>query len=252
MNAPGGPPRAADFGLTGSTLERTPEAFFVRHREVIVVVAIGTALIAATGAVINITGSISASAFFVPLLGGASLILLLPVVLGCVCGAGAVETWWRSRSDKDFAACARYRKALAAFQVQQKSTIPPGKRYSASDWLLCSQQELVSMVGDELGQTTVISAIRELSGYDLLINDGVCTRVVRCEAGRQPVPVGIGRELQAVLSESGSCEALLVAPAGPTPALHRYMEGRSIRVIDASELARGGLEHVLASAQNHS
>jgi len=241
MKTHAGPPRVEDFGLSASTLENTPEAFFVRHRDATLVISVAATVVASGSAVFHMSGSLAASAFFAPILVIASLILVLPIGLGCVCAAGAVETWWRSLFDPDFAACARYRKARAALQRRPEGTASPGNDLRVADWLLCSHSELLAIVVDRLGTANVTPADRESVGYDLLFNDGECTRVIRCESGRSPIGAGVGRELQTVLTDTGCREAVLVAPAGPSSQLKQYLEGRSIRVFDAPALAGGGL-----------
>jgi hypothetical protein len=234
MNAVGSTPRPEDFGLTTEFLENEPELIVERRRGVLCAVALTSLLVAAVAFTVWRTGSVSAALFLAPILVAAWLVLLLPLVLGCVSLAGKLEKMWRSSCNPEFRDWLRYRRAVSEYN-------PDRDEHRAVErqmwWFHADGGELRECVARVLGASGSVEILdSKATGADLLIDDGGRRTVVRCEAGLTPVESGVARELAMARFDLNADDAVLVAPAGAGPLLHRYIEQHPIRVLDAKAL----------------
>jgi hypothetical protein len=162
------------------------------------------------------------------------LILLLPLVVGCVSLAGKIEEFWRSVSSPEFRAWRSYRRALAECEANRR--VQPSMERQTW-WLRAGADELRIRIAEILGAASSVERLdRQVTGADLLIAGTHHRVVIRCESGRTPVEANVARELAMARLDLGADEALLVAPAGGTPALHRYLGKHPVRVLDACDL----------------
>ena len=234
MSAGGSVPRPEDFGLTTDFLDDEPVLFVDRRRGVLCAAALTILVAGAVAFTAWKTGSLSAALFLAPILFAAWLILLFPLVVGCVSLAGKLEELLRSVSNPEFRAWRRYRREVTACEAGKGV----GQSLERQIWFLgSSAQQLRTRTAEILGAVNTVESLdRQAAGADLLIVDGRHRVVIRCEPGRSPVEANVVRELAMTRLELKADEAILVAPAGGTPALQRYLEKHPIRVLDACDL----------------
>jgi hypothetical protein len=231
-------PRPEDFGLTADAHEQQP-VLLVEQRKGVLCAGLMTLLVVAAVALTAWkTGSLSAALFLAPLLVAAWLVLLLPLVVGCVSLAGKLEEAWRSAHNAEFRGWLRYRRALSQCGAGDERQLLERQVW----WLHADADQL----RDRVSQFLVTSETPEIldckaTGGDLLLVDGTTRTVVRCASGASPAEIGVARELAIARLDLNADSAVLVAPAGATPALLRYIEKHPIRVLDAQALA--ALEH---------
>jgi len=184
------------------------------------------------------TGSLSAALFLAPLLVAAWLVLLLPLVVGCVSLAGKLEEAWRSAHNSEFRGWLRYRRALSECGDRDERVLLERQFW----WLHADADQLRDRVLKIFaGSDTPEILDRKATGGDLLLVDGTTRTVVRCESGASPADIGVARELAMARLDLEADDAVLVTPAGATPALLRYLDKHPVRVLDAQALA--ALEH---------
>jgi hypothetical protein len=234
MTAGGSSPRPEDFGLTSDILENEP-VLIVEQRRGALCAAVVTLLLAAAVAITAWkTGSIAAALFFSPVIVAAWLVLLLPLVVGCVCLAGKLEEVWRSSCNPQFRDWLRYRRALSESEAERGVE---GSFERQMWWRRADRNQLREGVSRVLGAFGSVETLdRQATGADLLIDDGGRRTAVRCETGPMPAEVGVARELAMTRLDLDADGAILVAPAGTTPALLRYLETHPMRVLDAQAL----------------
>ncbi|MCG6947870.1 MAG: hypothetical protein LJE93_03015 [Acidobacteria bacterium] len=234
MTADGSTPRPEEFGLTAEFLENEPELIVEQRRGALCAVAVTVLLAVVVAFTAWKTGSLAATLFLAPVLVAAWLVLLLPLVIGCVSLAGRFEKLWRSSCDSTFRDWLRYRQALAESEAGRDVQRSFERQMR---WLHADRDQLRTGVLELLGNPRSIEILdRHATGADLLIDDGRRRTVVRCETGSTPAEVGLGRELAMARFDLNADDAILVAPAGAGPLLHRYIEKHPIRVLDAKTL----------------
>ena len=234
MIAGGSLPRPEDFGLSSDFLEHEPSLIIEPRRGTLCAVAVTLLVVAAVAVMSWRTGSASAALFLAPLFVVASLVLLLPLIVGVVCLAGKLEEHWRSVCNPDFRAWTRYRRALSECENENEE---PWSLERQTWWLHAGSDQLRAQVAMLFGNHGAVEELDRLAtGADLLVRDGDRTVVIRCEAGHAPAEVNVARELAMTRLELEADEAIIVAPAGGTPALHRYLERHPIRILDSGML----------------
>jgi hypothetical protein len=234
MTAGGSSPRPEDFGLTADILENEPVLIVEQRRGALCAAVVTVLLAAAVALTAWKTGSVAAALFFSPVIVAAWLILILPLVVGCVCLAGKLEEVWRSSSNPEFRNWLRYRRALTESETDRDA---PRSFERQMWWRAADRGQLRDGVSRVLGASGSIETLaRQATGADLLIDDGGRRTAVRCETGPMPAEVGVGRELAMTRLDLDADDAILVAPAGATPALLRYLEKHPMHVLDAQAL----------------
>jgi len=235
MSAHASMPRPEDFGLSGDALKHEPSLIIEPRRGVLCTVAVTLLVITAVAFLGWRTGSPSAALFLAPLFVVASLVLLLPVIVCAVSLAGKVEESWRSACDPEYRAWAQFRRAVTDFESEHEE-LPFLERQAW--WLHAGSDQLRARVAEILGIGGAVEELdRQATGADLSIRHGNTVMVIRCEADRSPADVSVARELAMTRLDLDADEAVLVAPAGGTPALLRYLTRHPIRVLDSAALA---------------
>ena len=234
MNHATSMPQPEDFGLSADAVQNIPQPVIAPRRGVLCVALITSITVAAVAAIIWLTGSSAAGLFLGPLLVAVSLILLLPVVMGCVCLADHLEACWRASRDPRFRACMQYRRALDDFAGGQD-------RGSAAEshvrWRFLGRDRLRDLAAELLARGGEAEPLdRQATGADILVRRNGRTIAVRCEAGPKAAHVGAGRELAMARIDLGSDEAVMVAPGGADDLLQRYVQSHPIRVLDVAAL----------------
>ncbi|MEJ2188636.1 MAG: hypothetical protein P8Y93_04315 [Acidobacteriota bacterium] len=231
-------PRPEDFGLTAGAHEHQPVLFIERRKGALCAGVMTLLVVTAVAFTAWKSGSLSAALFLAPLLVAAWLVLLLPLVVGCVSAAGKLEEAWRSAHNAEFRGWLRYRRALSAYGVGEEQPLLERQVW----WLHADADQLRDRVSKILVASETPEVLdRKYSGGDLLLVDGTTRTVVRCESVASPAEISVARELAMARLELKADDAVLVAPAGATPALLRYLEKHPVRVLDARALA--ALEH---------
>lgn len=234
MTADGSTPRPEEFGLTAEFLENEPELIVEQRRGALCAFAVAVLLAVVVAFTAWKTGSLAATLFLAPVLVAASLVLLLPLAMGCVSLAGRLEKSWRSSCNSKFRDWLRYRQALTESEAERDAQRSIERQMW---WLHADRGQLQTSVIEILGQSRSVEILdRRATGADLLIDDSGRRTVVRCEAGSTPVESGVARELTMARHDLDADGAILVAPAGATPPLHRFLETHPIRVLDAYAL----------------
>lgn len=227
-------PRPEDFGLTADIRENEPVLIVERQRGALCAVALTALLIAAVAVTAWKTGSVPAALFLAPILIVAWLILLLPLIMGCVSLAGKLEETWRSSRDPEFRGWLRYRRALSECEVERDEQRSFERKMR---WLDADRGQLCTAVLEVFSDSKSVESLdRQATGADLLVDDQKRLTVIRCESGSAPADAGVGRELAMARLDLHADDAVLVAPAGATHSLLRYLDRHPVRVLDAQIL----------------
>jgi len=180
------------------------------------------------------TGSVSAALVLAPILVAAWLVLLLPLVVGCVGLAGKLEEFWRSAHDPEFRGWLNYRRALSEYEAELDRR-PSVERQLR--WLNADSDQLRDGVVKLFGASGSCEVLdRQGTGADLLVDDGNRRTVIRCEAGSAPAAASAARELVMAQLDLKADDAVLVAPAGASPSLLRFVASHPMRMLDAEAL----------------
>ncbi len=228
-------PRPEDFGLTGDVGQHQPALIIERRRGALCAGVMTLLVVAAVAFTAWKTGSVSAALFLAPVLLAAWLVLLLPLVVGCVSLAAKLEERWRSARSSEFRGWLRYQQALAACEAANDGQPSLENRLW---WLNAGPGQLRDRIVRILGGSGAVELLdRVATGADLVLVDGSMHTVVRCEPGSNPAEIGVARELAMARLDLHADDAILVAPGGGTPALLQYLEMHPVRVLDAEALA---------------
>jgi len=234
MTTGGSLPRPEDFGIDGGAFERAPSLIIAPRLGLLctgILISLGVVAVAVMSWT---TGSASAAIIFAPIFVVASLVLVLPLIVGCLGLAGKLEERWRSARDPHFRAWLCYRRALAEWEAKSAE---PSRLARQAWWLHISPEQLRALAPAAVaGEGSVEELDRQTDGADFLVRARDRVVVVRCETGLAPAAASVARELAMVRLDLGADEAVLVAPAGGTPALRRYLEKHPIRLLDAGAL----------------
>lgn len=228
-------PRPEDFGLNADFLENEPVLIIEQRRGLLCAVAMTVLVGTAVAFTAWKTASVSAALFLAPILVAAWLVLLLPLVVGCVSLAGKIEESWRSSRDPEFRSWMRYRRALSECESKGNGR-PSFERHMW--WLNADPGQLQDRVVEIFGSLGVVEILdRTATGADLVFDDGGRRTVVRCESGSKPAETGVARELAMARIDLRADDAILIVPAGASPALQRYVETHPMHILDAQALA---------------
>lgn len=230
-------PRPSDFGVSAEDVERAPAPFVTRHRFRIFLALYAVIWLIAFSVIWLLSSSVAAAAAFAAIGVGAVSVILVPILLCLVCACEKAETKWLCRTFPALEACLAYREAMAAFR--RLGEPPPAPRKDLAWWRDLSLATLRSQVERDLaarGLDVDPVSDRDAAGYDFTFRDDGSTVLVRCEAGRSEVGIGVGRELTACLDETGAARAVLVAPAGASSDLRSYVVDRPIEIVDPATI----------------
>lgn len=227
-------PRPEDFGLTADILDNEPVLIVERRRSTLCAIALTALLITAVAVTAWKTGSVPGALFLAPILVVAWLVILLPLVIGCVSLAGKLEEAWRSSCNPEFRGWLRYRRALSECQAERDVQQSFERQIR---WLHADRSQLCSAVLEIFDSSSSIESLdRRATGADLLICDRDRRTVVRCEPGSTPAEAGVARELAMARFDLKADDAILVVPAGVEPSLLRYLETHPMHVLEAHAL----------------
>lgn len=241
MSGPDREPRPEDFGITEADLARAPSVLTSRCRPLLVVMLWATTLAVAFVAIYRATASPSAAALFSVILVAAGSIFLVPLLVGLVCASEKAETRWLCRRFPQLGACLDYRAAVVGFRRGRR---PSSREVHDPGWWMALEPVAfcVQAARDLEGCGSVLKhpADRELAGYDFAFDDPRGRVLVRCEAGSEPVRLGVGRELVACLEETGAGRAMVISAADASPELAAYLADRPLVVLRPWELGGAG------------
>jgi len=232
-------PRIEDFGITEDDLAQTPRLFVANHRFGILGLTYLAAAAALFTVLLRVGDSWTAAVFFTVVALAAGSILLLPLVAAVLCAGERAEERWLCRRIPVLRACLAYRKAVADHGLRTAPDVAM-RPSTPEDWAALSEAVFrteVALLLEQSGSAPVFRCEREATGIDYRIESNDRSVILRCEAGVQPVPAGVGRELTAALIESEADCAVILSVAGPDPGLADYMTDRSIVVLPPWELA---------------
>jgi hypothetical protein len=229
------PPCPEQFGVSDAELAGVRPPFVAAHRGPLCLAVIGALLLTSVVATTSYSGSLAAGLLLAPLLVVASLVIVLPATMVLVCGVGHLEERWRARRDPRFDACRRYRDALARFEAAVRQDRGRA-RTRQQEWLTADSSRLLEAAAALVGAGATSRLDRRESGADLMVRHNASTTVIRAEPGPHPVDVAVARELAMARLDLDAGDAVLVAPAGGTAALRRYIADRPIRLLALSDL----------------
>ncbi len=230
-------PRPEEFGVTAEEVDQSPELFVTRYRPLIFVILYFAVFSLITLLIFELSHSIPAAVTFGLIVVAAISVVLVPLLMCCVCASETLETRWVCRRFPAIKGCLAYREAVAEFKRLTRRS--PGPPRDCRWWSGLSPSTFRSQVQEalqkrDLGLTPVVD--RRAEGYDFTFDDDDEVVLVRCEAGADPIEVGVGRELSSCLDESGARRAILISAAGVSRNLAAYLMDRPIDVVDPEEI----------------
>lgn len=235
MRAESRDPPPGAYGLTSSDVHSAPRAFVTDHRAGLVVGGyVGVAAAVFVGIAI-VTGSHAAAAYLTAIVVAAGSIVLVPLLVCVVCLGERAETAWLCRRFPKMRAVADYRRALEAAHRPDRDLPPAGLDWRSVDQIgLC---EVVQRRLEDAGCTVVAVSDPAATGYDLEVRgeDGSLV-LMRCVAGHRPADAATGRELLGAWTATGARRAVLVVPAGPTPALEELAARSPVTVANLTTM----------------
>ncbi len=226
-------PRPEDFGLTAGDVERAPELVVARFRPQIFLGLYGAVLAVVFVLIFVSSGSIGAAVVF-SLIGTAAVsVVLIPVLVCVLCASERAETRLVCRRFPQLTACLAYRDAMTEFT--RRSRRRSGETHDRAWWCRLAGptfREYVRRAFEARGLELSPVEDRRARGFDFTLSEPDGDVLVRCEAGADPVDIGVGRELTACLEETGAARAMLVTSSVTTERLAAYLVDRRIDVVD--------------------
>ena len=230
-------PRPETFGVTAQEVEEAPTPFVTAHRSQLVIVAGVLVLSAAFALLLAVTGDALSAAFFAVVATAAASILMLPVVICLLCAGERAEIAWMCRRSPKVAACLAYREALERYQSAPRTADRTrGRQWFVNAGRAATRTETARRLQARGFDVDTVEE-PDIEGFDLLARDAGRILVLRCLPGHQPADPAVGREMSAVVSDRGADVGVIIAAAGVTPELERYVRSRPLFVIDPVDLA---------------
>jgi len=231
-------PRPEDFGLTVDDVESAPELVVSRFRPQLFVGLYAAVLAVVFVLIFVFSGSIGVALVF-SLIGTAAVsVVLIPMLVCVLCASERAETRILCRRFPQLTACLAYRDAMTEFtRLSRRRSSEPHDRAWWGRLAGPTFRSLARREFETRGLELTPVDDHRAKGFDFTFSEGGDDVLVRCEAGAEPVDIGVGRELTACLDETGAARAILVTSSEMTTRLEDYLAGRAIRVVDPAMIS---------------